>query len=99
MPRSVIVTFTILVILASAGCVCHRATTEDCSAILDRIIELELTESGYRDNVVRARWKGDLGRRFAPDVERCQGLAVKDDLHRCLERARTSDEIVHNCLD
>jgi hypothetical protein len=98
-PNSVIVTFTIVVILASAGCVRHKATTGDCSAILDRIIELELVESGYRDNVVRARWKGDIGRRFAPDVERCQGLAVKDDLHRCLELVRTSDEIVHNCLD
>ena len=68
-------------------------------AVLDRIIELDLTESGYRDAVLRARWQQDLGRRFAPDLERCRGLAVKNDVPRCLVNARTPEEIVHGCLD
>lgn len=88
-----------IAILASAGCGRYKATTEDCRAVLDRIIELELSESGYRDPVLRAGWKSDLGRRFAPDTQRCQGLTVRRDLRHCLVDARRPDEIVHKCLE
>lgn len=91
--------FVVFAIFASVGCGRHKATAEDCKALLARIIELELTESGYRDEVLRARWKDDLDRRFAADIEHCQGLSVRDDLRRCLGRVRTPDEIVHDCLD
>jgi len=95
------VLFAVLVLGAVAvlGCGRHKATPDDCRAVLDRIIELELTESGYRDPVLRARWQQDLGRRFAPDLERCRGLTVKNDLRHCVENARTPEEIVHGCLN
>ena len=100
MRRRSPITFVAIALLVSAGCGRHKATTADCRAVLDRIIELELSESpGYRDAVLRARWKSDLGRRFAPDIQRCQGLAVKNDLRRCLVDARSPDEMVHQCLD
>ena len=86
-------------VLGSAGCSRHKATPDDCRAVLDRIIELELSESGYRDAALRAGWKSNLGRRFAPDLQRCQGLTVKNTLRPCLLDARTPDEIVHRCLD
>jgi hypothetical protein len=82
-----------------AGCGRHKATSADCQAILDRIIDLELTESGYRDAVLRQRWKQDLGRRFAADLERCRALHVKEHLRRCVDEARTPEAIVHGCLD
>jgi len=84
--------------LASTGCSRHKATTEDCRAVLDRIIELELGGSGYRDGVLRARWKNDLRHRFAVDLQRCEGLTMKSDFRRCLRDARTTDEIVHQCV-
>ena len=99
MRRRLVITFVAIAALAPVGCGRHKATTEDCRAVLDRIIELELSESGYRDAVLRARWKSDFGRRFAPDLRRCQGLRVKNDLRRCLVDARSPDEIVHQCLD
>jgi hypothetical protein len=86
-------------LLAAPGCRRQPASVEDCRAVLDRIIELELSEAGYRDPVLRARWHQDLGRRFAPDLERCRGLRMHTDLRDCLKEARTPDEIAHRCLD
>lgn len=99
MGRRLLITFVAIAVFGSTGCGRHKATTGDCRAVLDRIIELELSESGYRDAVLRARWKSDLGRRFAPDLQRCQGLTVKNDLRRCLGEARTPDEVIHHCLN
>jgi hypothetical protein len=82
-----------------AGCHRHAATTDDCRAVLDRLIELELAESGFRDAALAARWKADLARRFGPDLHGCVGLRVRDDLPRCLGAARTPEEIAHGCLD
>lgn len=97
--RRFLFAFLALGVIALAGCGRHKATPADCGAVLDRLIELELTESGYRDAVLRARWQQDLGRRFAPDLARCRGLTVKDDLRRCVHNARTPEEIVHGCLN
>jgi hypothetical protein len=82
-----------------AGCRRHPASAPECASVLDRLVEMELTESGYRDETLRARWQQDLGRRFAPDLERCVGLTVRDDLNRCLTSARTSEEVTHRCLE
>jgi hypothetical protein len=71
----------------------------DCQALLDRLIDVELSESGYRDPVLRARSRENLGRRFSADLERCKGLMVPGDLHACLSKARTSEDIVHHCLE
>jgi hypothetical protein len=82
------------------GCDRHPASAEECAAILQRLVELELGESGYRDPVLRARWQQDLGRRFALDLDRCQqGRKVRDSLRTCLASARSSEEITHRCLD
>jgi hypothetical protein len=85
--------------LATAGCHHQAASAAACAAVLDRLIDLELTESGYRDPIVRARWHDELSRRFAPDLARCRGLAVGTDLPRCLASAHTSGEITHRCLE
>jgi hypothetical protein len=91
----------ILVAASLSLCACHRhaASIEDCHAVLDRLIDLELSESGYRDPILRARWQQDLARRFAPDLERCRGLTVLDDLRACLASARTPEEVTHRCLE
>jgi hypothetical protein len=80
---------------------CHRraATLEDCRAVLGRLIDLELRESGYRDPVLRSRWQQDLELRFRSDLERCRGLTVPDDLRACLAAARAPEEITHRCLE
>jgi hypothetical protein len=82
-----------------SGCHRHAADRADCAAVLDRLVELELEESGYRDAVVLARWTEEARRRFATDLERCPGLSVRDDLRACLAAARTSEAIVHGCVE
>jgi len=83
---------------ASVGCRRHRAAQADCASILDRLVELELTESGYHDQVLRARWRTDLQQRLSGELERCRTFMVRDDLARCLSNATVPEDITHRCL-
>jgi hypothetical protein len=91
--------FLVLVVAGFSGCNRHPASDDECEAILHRLIDLELSESGYRDPVLRTRWQEDLVRRFSPDLNRCRGQKVRSSLWTCLATARSSEEIVHRCLD
>jgi hypothetical protein len=80
------------------GCHRHVASAADCRAVLDRLVELELKESGYRDPALAPRWQQELARRFAADLRHCQALRVRDDLPGCLRVAENPEEIAHRCL-
>ncbi len=82
----------------AGGCRSHRATVEDCRAVLDRLVELELAESGFRDPALTDRWKGTLRARLAPTLVRCQGRRVPADLRSCLAAAHGAEEVTHRCL-
>jgi hypothetical protein len=83
----------------SSGCHQHRATTEDCHAVLDRLVEIELNESGYRDPILHARWRDELERWFSADVDRCRGRKIRDDFRSCLKKVKTSEQVAQRCLD
>jgi hypothetical protein len=89
----------VCLLLTASGCRRHAADGGDCEAVLDRLVELELEESGYRDPVVRARWTHEAQGRFAADLARCRGLSVRNDLRACLATARTSEAVVHRCVE
>ena len=89
----------LVVLAATPGCRRHAASKSDCAAVLDRLVELELEESGYRDPVVRERWTREARSRFATDLDRCPGLSVRNDLRACLAATRTSEAIVHRCIE
>ncbi|HEY2732026.1 MAG TPA: hypothetical protein VGK52_18920 [Polyangia bacterium] len=86
-------------LILAGGCHRHAASPDDCAAVFDRLVDLELTESGYRDPVLRDRWRQNLAHRFAPELARCHGLRVRDDLAPCLAAARTSENVAHGCLE
>jgi hypothetical protein len=65
---------------------------------MNRLVELELTESGFRDPAVRDRWRVEIGRQLSARLVECEGRRVPDDLAACLERAPTREEIAHGCL-
>jgi len=88
----------IVAAVAVAGCHRHVASPGDCRAILDRLVEMELKESGYRDPTLAPRWQQELARRFEADLRRCQALRVRDDLTGCLRVATSPEEIAHRCL-
>ena len=85
-------------LLPLAGCHRHAATATDCRAILDRLVEMELKESGFRDPALVPRWQNELARRFADDLQRCRLVRVGDDLSACLAAAQNQEEIAHHCV-
>lgn len=96
--RRVVITAGIAAFIVIAGCHRHRASAEDCRAVLDRLVELELTESGYRDPALAPRWQRELAGRFEADLRRCQTLRVHDGLPTCLRAAENPEDIAHRCL-
>lgn len=79
-------------------CGSERATAEDCAAILDRIVALELAEQGYRDPELTRRKQHEFARRLAAELHRCEGLSLPRGARQCISRAASTEEISHDCL-
>jgi hypothetical protein len=97
--RGLAVALALAAALAAAGCTRERATPELCARILDRIVELELGERGYRDPVLVERKKTQMRARFADDLLRCPGRSVRSGARACIDTARHTEEISHHCLE
>lgn len=81
------------------GCTTRdRATAETCTEILDRIVEVELTEQGFRDPALTARKKEELRGRLGPELRRCQGRRLPIEALGCVRKAKNTEEISHTCL-
>jgi hypothetical protein len=81
-----------------AGCHKRPATREDCLAVIDRLVDLELAESGFHDPVVTRRWTGELRRQLAPHLGGCVGRRVPETMRACVATAKFPEEIEHRCL-
>lgn len=79
-------------------CRSERADADDCALILDRIVALELAEQGYRDPELARRKQQEFARRFAPELQRCEGLSLPPGARECVARAVSAEEISHVCL-
>lgn len=98
MPLPLPLLLTAVLAAALVGCRGRAATADDCRAILDRLIEIELVESGFHDPALAARWQTNLRQQLSPHLSACQGKRVPTDLPACLAQARTQEEITHRCL-
>jgi hypothetical protein len=85
-------------VLVLLTCRSERASAEDCAAILDRIVALELAEQGYRDPELTRRKQHQFSRRFAAELQRCEGLSLAPGARECVARAASVEEISHDCL-
>lgn len=83
--------------LLIVACDSHRASPEDCAAILERIVDLELEARGYRDPVLASRRRSELRSKLAPELSTCEGRRMPPGALDCVERATTSGEVSH-CL-
>jgi uncharacterized protein YoaH (UPF0181 family) len=84
-----------LVLLASA---CGRpATAEDCEAVIERIVELELegTRTGEQVKQAAARARQDFKQRAATD---CVGRRIRSDAVACARIAKTPEQLIEDCL-
>jgi len=88
----------VLALGLASGCARERATGEACSAILDRIVYIELQEQGFRDPALASRKREELRRVLHPELARCQGRGLPEGALACVERAQSAEEISHVCL-
>jgi hypothetical protein len=88
----------LLLVAALAGCHRHPATPAECRTILDRIVELELRELGFRDPALQQRKIAAAEQLFAPDLVRCSGVRVRDSALSCVRIATSVEELSHRCL-
>lgn len=87
-----------LLALAFVGCRRHRMSAQECSLVLDRIVELELSERGFRDPVLAKRRQSQLRSSLAPELDACEGRRVKREVASCVKAAKSAEEISHVCL-
>jgi hypothetical protein len=89
---------SMFLVMALSGCHRHVATSEDCRFILDRIVELELHELGFRDPALAVRKVAMAERLFAADLLTCTGVRIKETAIDCVRQATSVEEISHRCL-
>lgn len=91
---------SLLVAPLGMGLACERsiATAEQCGRILDRIVDIELDEQGFRDPILGARKKAEMRRLLASELRHCVGASLSPEAIACVARARTIEELSHICL-
>lgn len=92
--RSLFVALALLVTACNAA----PATEAECAQILDRIVELELRESGYNDAVLIARRQAELRAKLALELKGCVGRRLPKRALECVRRADSAEAISHRCL-
>ena len=88
----------IALVVASVGCNRSRATDQDCAKILDRIVELEVRERGFRDPALLERKRAEMRQVLAPELKLCEGKRLKPGALACVQQATSSEQISHACL-
>jgi hypothetical protein len=85
-------------IVGLKGCQQKVATLEDCQAIFDRIVDIELAEQGFHDPVLAMRRRSDLSRRYQKDIAACVGRTLPPEALECMAQARSTEQLSHRCL-
>jgi len=89
----------LVVCLIPGGCGSPSASAEDCIAIVDRIIELELAELGLHDPVLLERWTNAFHQSLRAELTTCaNGHTLLPEARNCIASARTTTEVVDDCL-
>lgn len=88
----------VLVPLAFATSACgRRATREDCEAIVDRTVEVQLKAQAVTDPDLVATKKQEIRKELEPKLQDCVGKRVTDSTLGCVRTAETAEEI-DKCL-
>lgn len=87
-----------LVLGLLAACATPRATREDCEHILERIVDIELKERGYKDPMLQTIKRSTLKRKLAQDLDRCVGKKLKTNAIRCVDAASSIEALTHDCF-
>jgi hypothetical protein len=90
--------YLFIALLLAFGCNEQRASEQQCHAIFDRIVEIELEELGFRDPALAALRQAELRARYQSEIARCVGQYISDQALPCVATAKTTEELSHKCL-
>jgi len=81
---------------ALAGCG-RKATREDCDAVVDKNVELQLKALGVNDPATVAKRREEIRASMRDDIDKCVGKRVTDAMMGCVKNAETADKL-DKCL-
>lgn len=89
----------LLLLLLASGCQQrHPATDEECKAVLDRLVALELRQAGFRDPVLEKARADELRPLLAPELAACRRLTFTPSTLPCARKAASARALAHDCL-
>jgi len=101
MLRRVVEPFSLLLVLllasAALGGCGRKATREDCEAVVDKNVELQLKALGVTDPAVVGKRREEMRASMREDIETCVGKRVTDSMMGCVKTAETAEKI-DKCL-
>ena len=86
----------VLVALLLPGCG-RKATREDCEAVVDKNVELQLKALGVTDSTIVNKRRDEMRASMKEDIEKCVGKRVTDSMLACVKTAETTEKI-DKCL-
>lgn len=86
----------LIALVALVGCG-RKATREDCEAVVDRNVELQLKALGVVAPDVVAKRREEIRASMREDIDKCIGKRVTDSMMACVKRAETAEKI-DKCL-
>jgi hypothetical protein len=86
----------VLSVLSLSGCG-RKATREDCEAVVDKNVELQLKALGVTDAAVVSKRREEMRASMKDDIEKCVGKRVTDSMLACVKAAETTEKI-DKCL-
>jgi nitrous oxide reductase accessory protein NosL len=78
--------------LALAACG-RQATEEDCRAIIDKNVEIQMKSMNITDPDSIEKKKKEMRAEFESELKGCVGKRVTDSMMECVKRAQKPDEI------
>jgi hypothetical protein len=80
------------------GCSAEAATLEQCRAIFDRLVTLELEEMGFRDGALVELTRAQLSARHQHEITQCVGRRLPPHAMSCVTAAKNAETVSHECL-
>jgi cytochrome c biogenesis protein ResB len=94
--RVVFVSLLASLLVSLTGCG-RKATREDCEAVVDKNVELQLKALGVTEPATVAKRREEMRASLKDDIEKCIGKRVTDSMMSCVKTAETADKI-DKCL-
>jgi hypothetical protein len=83
-------------VLMLTGCG-RKATREDCEAVVDKNVELQLKALGVVEPGTVAKRRDEMRASMKDDIDKCVGKRVTDSMISCVKSAESTEKI-DKCL-